>query len=49
MRKDRNVAKETKPVTYRVSLLVDKTLRKLAKEHGGIDRALRHLMRLPKE
>jgi len=36
--------KETKPQTYRISNEVDAELRKLAKAHGGIDKALRVLL-----
>ena len=35
------MAKETEPKTYRVSAEVDSELRRLAKVHGGVDRALR--------
>jgi hypothetical protein len=43
------MAKETKPITYRVSDVVDKALRKLAKQYGGVDRALRVLLGLPRK
>jgi ribosomal protein S21 len=43
------MAKETKPITYRVSEPVDKALRRLAKQFKGIDRALRHLLGLPEK
>jgi hypothetical protein len=38
------MAKETEPKTYRISPEVDGQLRRLAKIHGGIDRALRHML-----
>ena len=38
------MAKETEPKTYRVSAEVDTALRSLAKIHGGVDRALRHML-----
>jgi hypothetical protein len=38
------MAKETEPITYRVSPEVDAELKKLAQVHGGIDRALRALL-----
>lgn len=38
------MAKETKPITYRVSPKVNMELRRLAKVHGGVDRALRVLL-----
>lgn len=38
------MAKETRPQTYRISDEVDTELRRLAKIHGGIDKALRVLM-----
>jgi hypothetical protein len=43
------MAKQTKPITYRVSDVVDKALRKLAKQAGGVDRALRQLLKLPEK
>jgi hypothetical protein len=38
------MAKQTSTQTYRVSDEVDKELRRLAKVHGGVDRALRQLL-----
>ena len=40
------MAKETEPITYRVSPEVDVELRKLAQVYGGVDRALRALFEL---
>lgn len=38
------MAKETEPKTYRVSAEVDSELRRLAKIHGGVDKALRVIL-----
>jgi hypothetical protein len=35
---------ETNPITYRVSEEVDTELRRLAKIHGGVDKALRAVL-----
>lgn len=39
---------ETKPTTYRVSEEIDAEIRRLAKMHGGVDKALRVVLSKPK-
>lgn len=39
----------TEPKTYRISPEVDAELRKLAKEHGGVDRGLRSVLDMTRD
>ena len=43
------MAKETRPITYRVSPEVDAQLRQLAQAYGGVDKALRTLLKLEEQ